>query len=163
MSGALYGAILISVCAQVLLCCFSDDVHGVGRYVRAVFSVCVLCLLLSPLYQALTVFKENETSSADGTDDIQAGGVCVELGETLVIERTISTLCQAVQQSIALQFSIPQNCITVEIEMDDHDHTAVALQRIYVTITGEEYRILDEKIERFLKEKFFTECEVLVL
>lgn len=164
MGSALYGAVLISVCAQILLCCFSNDARGIGRYVRAVFSVCVLCLLLMPIYQALTAIGiHQDNTEFDMSMDQTTGNLTAEIGETMVIEQTVKTLKQAVMQSVAVQFSIPVDCIDVSIVVDAEDHSAVTITNISVQLKGEAYGILTEKIERYLEEKFLTECEVMVL
>lgn len=164
MGSALYGAVLISVCAQILLCCFSNDARGIGRYVRAVFSVCVLCLLLMPIYQALTAIGiHQDNTEFDMSMDQTTGNLTAEIGETMVIEQTVKTLKQAVMQSVAVQFSIPVDCIDVSIVVDAEDHSAVTITNISVQLKGEAYGILTDKIERYLEEKFLTECEVMVL
>ena len=164
MGSALYGAVLISVCAQILLCCFSNDAKGIGRYVRAVFSVCVLCLLLMPIYQTLTAIGiHQDDTEFDMSMDQTTGNLTAEMGETMVIEQTVKTLKQAVMQSVAVQFSIPVDCIDVSIVVDAEDHSAVTITNISVQLKGEAYGILTEKIERYLEEKFLTECEVMVL
>ncbi len=164
MGSALYGAVLISVCAQILLCCFSNDARGIGRYVRAVFSVCVLCLLLMPIYQTFTAIgMYQDEVGFDMSTDQTTGNLTAEMGETMVIEQTVKTLKQAVMQSVAVQFSIPVECIDATIVIDAKDHSAVTITHISVQLKGEAYGILTEKIERYLEEKFMTECEVMVL
>ena len=164
MGSALYSAVLISVCAQILLCCFSNDARGIGRYVRAVFSVCVLCLLLMPIYQTLTAIGiHQDNTEFDMSMDQTTGNLTAEMGETMVIEQTVKTLKQAVMQSVAVQFSIPVDCVDVSIVVDAEDHSAVTITNISVQLKGEAYGILTEKIERYLEEKFLTECEVMVL
>ena len=156
MGSALYGAVLISVCAQILLCCFSNDARGIGRYVRAVFSVCVLCLLLMPIYQTFTAIgMYQDEAGFDMSTDQTTGNLTAEMGETMVIEQTVKTLKQAVIQSVA--------CIDATIVIDAKDHSAVTITHISVQLKGEAYGILTEKIERYLEEKFMTECEVMVL
>ena len=81
----------------------------------------------------------------------------------MVIEQTVKTLKQAVMQSVAVQFSIPVECIDATIVIDAKDHSAVTITHISVQLKGEAYGILTEKIERYLEEKFMTECEVMVL
>lgn len=164
MGSALYGAVLISVCAQILLCCFSNDARGIGRYVRAVFSVCVLCLLLMPIYQTFTAIgMYQDEVGFDMSTDQTTGNLTAEMGETMVIEQTVKTLKQAVMQSVTVQFSIPVECIDATIVIDAKDHSAVTITHISVQLKGEAYGILTEKIERYLEEKFMTECEVMVL
>ena len=164
MGSALYGAVLISVCAQILLCCFSNDTRGIGRYVRAVFFACVLCLLLMPIYQAFTAMGIHQDDTGfDMCTDQTTGNLTAEMGETMVIEQTVKTLKQAVIQSVAVQFYIHVECIDATIVIDAKDHSAVTITNISVQLKGEAYGILTEKIERYLEEKFMTECEVMVL
>ena len=131
---------------------------------RVVCSGCVRCLLRMPIYQTFTAIgMYQDEVGFDMSTDQTTGNLTAEMGETMVIEQTVKTLKQAVIQSVAVQFSIPVECIDATIVIDAKDHSAVTITHISVQLKGEAYGILTEKIERYLEEKFMTECEVMVL
>ena len=165
MGSALYGAVLISVCAQILLCCFSNDTRGIGRYVRAVFFACVLCLLLMPIYQAFTAMGIHQDDTGfDMSTDQTTGNLTAEMGETMVIEQTVKTLKQAVIQSVAVQFSIPVECIDATIVIDAKDHSRGDDYQYFCPTQRRSIWNFDGKDRALSGRKIYlTECEVMVL
>ena len=153
----MYGLIVLACAAQILLTCLPGEREGSGKYVKAVFSLVILCALLSSLH--ITSEKDLQQSGEAAGEEAAA----VQSGEKMVIEQTCEILSENIREALASKWGVEKEAVQAKIVCDDTDTGQVRIAEIKVVLNGAQYGILTEKIEAYLTVTFQVQSEVNVI
>ena len=151
----------LSVIAVSLLCAAVSALSPEGKMKKSVsfsLSLVLLCVLISPLFDALGDIKEISQDFFRNTD-ISSGGDIVNSDFEDATERAV---CDGLIIALSDKFGIGKDSVKAECSMRIIGSEAV-FERVEITLFGRAVFSDIHKIEEYIENSLGCECEVHLL
>ncbi len=128
-------------------------------YLRYLFALVLVLLMMEPIRVILSAVQmfSSQISAPDANAQISARADALA---SLYESRTVTCAKEAAEQAIVLLITqktgIPQQDITLQLDIDDTDTTNIIITHVTVILTDTKYRVMQDKITAMLRD--MLEC-----
>ena len=162
MKETLYGAVVLSVCGSIVLQMFPKT-SRLMPYVRFLFALVLLLMLLSPLISLLSQLQTADvTTLLPDTDDVYSyDGYWASAVTDAATERIGDTLLSL----ICAEFGISRQDADVTLTTactDEEGGTAVTVTAVHVVLHRRAHLIAADKIAAMVEQTMLCPCTVIL-
>ena len=163
MDNYLLTIVLVSI--GIGLCdLLSNELAGVGRYIKIIGSLIILIAIISPIITLIDDLNNDFLTNFKDSLDINNSDINSKYNEILngyIINYSIEEVKQYVYEELQVKFSIPQNESEINIITSNLSGQA-KIDHLQILLSGASIFKNPYTIEDYFKSLFNCECDVLI-
>lgn len=156
----IYSVVCMAALGGAVLIVTPEGVRsGLKKHIRLICSLCLLCVMISPISQVLDGLKNIGEMIKSPDEEQSLHGVYESMYEEMSESGYSESLGEAVKKELDVSFSIPSDDVRTTVEFSDADGDGFR-EPIKITVLLSGLSILKDprKIEQLISEKFDCEC-----
>ena len=156
----IYSIVCMAAVGGIVLIVSPDGIRsGIKKHMRLICSLCMLCVMISPIGEILNGINDIGNKINDSDEDEQLHGIYESIYESKSDEGYNESIGKSVKAELNKKMSVPEKECRVSVEFSDTDQDGFREPRkITVILSGSSVFMNPRQVERFVAEKFGCEC-----